>query len=80
MKHAIPAIAFITLAFAAASAAKADVHVIINPFGFVAVAPPVVYEPRPYYAPPPVVYAGGGNWGHHRDRHPRRHGGDGRRR
>jgi hypothetical protein len=33
----------------------------INPFGFL--APPLVYAPYRYAAPPPVVYAGGGRWG-----------------
>ena len=70
----ICALALAALGLAASSAASADVHVIINPFGFVAVAPPVVYEPQPYYAAPPMVYAGRGYWGDHRGRHSRRHG------
>ena len=39
------------LALTASSAAFADVHVDINPFGY-------------WGAPPPVVYAGRGHWGH----------------
>ncbi len=53
MKQGILSAAFAALALGAASAASADVHVVINPFGFVAVAPPVIYQPRPYYAAPP---------------------------
>ncbi len=64
MKQKIVAALFVAFGLAAASAARADVHVVVNPFGFVAVAPPVVYEPYPYYGAPPVVYGGGGYWGH----------------
>ncbi len=79
MKQGILSVVLIAVALAAASAANAGVHVIINPFGFVAVAPPVVYQPYPFYAAPPVVYAGGGSWGDRRGGRSRGHGG-GRRR
>jgi len=57
----------VPLALMAGSAAYADgrVNVEINPFGW-GPAPPVVYESPRYYAPPPVVYYGRGNWGEHR--------------
>jgi hypothetical protein len=51
------------LALTASSAAFADVHVDINPFGYWGAPPPVVYAAPRYYAPP-VVYAGRGHWGH----------------
>jgi hypothetical protein len=80
MKQAILSTVFIALSLAAASLATAGVRVIVNPFGFVAVAPPVVYAPGPYYAPPPVVYVGGGSWGDRRGGGRRDHGGRGGRR
>lgn len=69
MKQGILSLVFGALAITAASAASArvSVNIGINPFG--AYAPPVVYEPAPYYAPPPVVYFGGGSWGGDRGDH-----------
>jgi hypothetical protein len=67
MKRKILSLVFGALALTAASVASARVNVDIgiNPFGYGAYpAPPVVYQPEPYYAPPPVVYFGGGGyWG-----------------
>ena len=78
MKQGILAVAFIAVALTAASAANAGanagVRVIINPFGFVAPVPPVVYQPYPFYAAPPVVYVGGGSWGGDRRGRLRGHG------
>lgn len=67
MKIRIWSLGIVALAMAASTAAYAGVHVdvALNPFGWG--APPVVYEPSGYYASPPVVYAGGGHWGDHRD-------------
>jgi len=66
------------LTLTAAAAAKADVHISINPFGWG--APPVVYEPERVYAPPPVVYGGDGYWGGYREGYSRdRHDRHGRR-
>jgi hypothetical protein len=69
MKQGILLLVFGALAIAVPSAASArvNVNIGINPFGYGAYAPPVVYEPAPYYAPPPVVYFGGGSWGGDRD-------------
>jgi hypothetical protein len=80
MKQGILAVAFIAFALTATSAANAGVSVIINPFGFVAPAPPVVYQPYPFYAAPPVVYVGGGSWGGDRGGRSRGHARGGRRR
>jgi hypothetical protein len=74
MKHGILSLLFIALALTAASAANAGVRVVINPFGFVAPVPPVVYQPYPFYAAPPVVYVGGGSWGGDRRGRLRGHG------
>jgi hypothetical protein len=63
MKQGILSFVFIALALTAASAANAGVRVVINPFGFLAPVPPVIYQPYPFYAAPPVVYVGGGSWG-----------------
>jgi hypothetical protein len=65
MKQGILSLVFGALAITAASPASArvNVNIGINPFGYGGYAPPVVYEPAPYYAPPPVVYFGGGSWG-----------------
>ena len=52
----------VVLAAAPAAYARVDVSVGINPFGY-GYAPPVVYQPAPYYAPPVGVYLGGGGWG-----------------
>jgi hypothetical protein len=73
MKSRIQLLGIIALVLTASSAAYANVHlnVDLNPFGWGA-PPPVVYEPRRYYAPP-VVYNGRGHWGDQRDsraRHP----------
>jgi hypothetical protein len=79
MKQRISLLAFGALALVATSAASARVNVSvgINPFGYGAYAPPVVYQPDPYYAAPPVVYLGGGSWGHGRDRRGGNRGGRG---
>jgi hypothetical protein len=71
MKQGILSLVFGALAITAASTASArvNVNIGINPFGYGAYAPPVVYEPAPYYAPPPVVYFGGGSWGGDRGDH-----------
>jgi hypothetical protein len=58
-------IAALTLSASTATYANVHVNVDVNPFGWG--APPVVYEPPRYYARPPVVYYGRGNWGDHRD-------------
>jgi hypothetical protein len=63
MKQGILSAVFIALALTAASAANAGISIVINPFGFVAPVPPVIYQPDPFYAAPPVVYVGGGSWG-----------------
>ena len=65
MKNRILSLSMVALALTASYAARADVHVVvgINPFGWWAPAPPVVYEPPVYYATPPVVYYGRGHWG-----------------
>ena len=71
MKQGIVSLVFGALALTTASPASAGVDVSINLpfFGFGAYAPPVVYQPDPYYAPPPVVvYGGGGSWGGDRGR------------
>jgi hypothetical protein len=90
MKIRILSLGIVALTLTAASTAYADVHfnVDVNPFGWGAPPPPVVYESPRYYAPPPVVYYGRGRWGDHRDGRGRDHdrgrsghheGGDGRR-
>jgi hypothetical protein len=69
MKNRLPILAIVALTLSASSTAYADVHlnVDVNPFGWWAPRPPVVYEPPRYYAPPPVVYFGHDHWGDHRD-------------
>jgi hypothetical protein len=68
------------LALTASSAAFADVHVDINPFGYWGAPPPVVYA-GPRYDAPPVVYAGRGHYGdRHDDRGRRDRGHDDRHR
>jgi hypothetical protein len=64
MKHGIAPLIFGALALSTAAVANAgvSVQVGINPFAFGGYPPPVVYQPYPYYAPPPVVYLGGGSW------------------
>jgi hypothetical protein len=54
------------LAIASSASARVHVAVSINPFGYGSYAPPVVYQPDPYYVAPPVVYYGGGSWGNGR--------------
>jgi hypothetical protein len=63
MKNRILSLGMVALALSASSAAYASAHVdvVLNPFGW-GVAPPVVYEPPRYYAPP-TVYYGRGHWG-----------------
>ena len=84
MKQGILSLVIGAVALTAASAASARVNVSIgiNPFGYGVYAPPVVYQPAPYYAAPPVVYFGGGSWGGDRgDRgRSRGHAGGGRHR
>jgi hypothetical protein len=74
MKKGLITLALCTFALTAASVASAHVDVVvgINPFGFgTYVAPPVVYQPAPYYAPSPAIYLGGGAWGGDRGRRDR---------
>jgi hypothetical protein len=66
MKIRIRSLGMVALALTASTAAFADVHIDINPFGWGA-PPPVVYESPRYYAPPPVVYSGRGHWGDRRE-------------
>jgi hypothetical protein len=82
MKQGILSLVIGAVALTAASAASARVNVSIgiNPFGYGVYAPPVVYQPAPYYAAPPVVYFGGGSWGGDRGRRSRGHAGGGRHR
>jgi len=77
MKQGILSVIFVALGLTAASAATAQVRVQvgINPFVFGGYPPPVVYQPYPYFAPPPVVYLGGGAWAGDRWRHWGGHGG-----
>jgi hypothetical protein len=64
MKREILSLAFVALALTAATSATAQVSVRVGvaPFIVGGYAPPVVYQPYPYYAAPPVVYVGGGVW------------------
>jgi hypothetical protein len=82
MKHGILSVVFGALALTAASAASARVNISvdINPFGYGGYAPPVVYQPDPYYYAPPVVYLGAGSWGGDGHRHWRGHRGGSRHR
>jgi len=82
MRKGILALGIVALALTVASTATAQVSVRvgINPFVFGGHAPPIVYQPYPYYAPPPVVYLGGGFWAGDRGGHYRGGGHDGRRR
>lgn len=63
-------LALAILALASADAAVAQVHISVgvSPFAFGGYAPAVVYQPQVTYAPPPVVYLGGGSWGGHEHR------------
>jgi hypothetical protein len=74
MKIGILPLGIAALSLMASTAAYANVHVNVdlNPFGWGA-PPPVVYESPRYYGGPPVVYAGGGRWGDHRDHDRRGH-------
>jgi hypothetical protein len=78
MNNRILSLAMLGLALTASYAARADVHVAvgINPFGWWAPAPPVVYAPPVYYATPPVVYYGRGHWGDNRGRNDHHDQGD----
>jgi hypothetical protein len=79
MKLLLPSIGVFALGLTAVMPAHADPHVRvdIHPFGWL--APPVVYVPNRYYAPPAIVYSGGGRWGdsewqrNHNDRDWQRH-------
>ena len=68
MKKGILVFVLSALALTAATTASArvDVSIGIAPFG-IGYAPPVVYQPepyyQPYYEPAPAVYIGGGYWG-----------------
>jgi hypothetical protein len=79
MKHEIISVVIGALALVAASSASARVGVSINLgplFGYGGYPPPVIYQPEPVYAPPPLVYGGAGAWGGDRRRAPEiRHGG-----
>ena len=71
MKQGIVYLVFGAIALTTAAPASAGVDVSINLpfFGVSGYAPPVVYQPEPYYAAPPVVvYGGGGSWGGDRGR------------
>jgi hypothetical protein len=80
MKRGIAVLILGTLALSAVTAASARVHVdvSVNPYGYGAYAPPVVYQTDPYYAAPPIVYFGGGNWGGGRERRSDHHDDHGR--
>jgi hypothetical protein len=71
----IGSLGIVALTLTASSIAYANVHVNVdlNPFGWGAPPPPVVYESPRYYAPPPVVYSGRGHWGDHREGRGRDH-------
>ena len=75
MNQRILLLAFGTCALAVASAASAKVSVSvgINPYGYGAYSPPVVYQSDRYYSAPPVVYFGGGSWGNGHGRRSRGH-------
>jgi hypothetical protein len=82
MKKQPLSLVFAALALTAAATASAQVRISVgvNPFGYGEYPPPVVYQPAPYYSPPPVVYLGGGSWGdrdrrrgHERDQRDRGH-------
>jgi hypothetical protein len=70
---------FVALALTAAMAASAQVRIIVgvDPIVFGGYPPPMVYQPAPYYSPPPVVYLGGGSWGHRHGERERDHRGRG---
>ena len=72
MNSRILSLSMAAIALTAGSAAYADIHVDVNPFGWGA-PPPVVYESPRYYAPPPVVYGGYNRWGDHSYYHGRDH-------
>jgi len=73
MKHRIRFLGAATLLVASSAAfAAGHISININPFGW-GEAPPVVYESPRYYAPPPAVYYGHGQWGDHRDVKEREH-------
>ena len=82
MRKVMLTLGFMALALTVTSTttAQVSVRVGINPFVFGGYAPPVVYQPYPYYAPPPVVYMGGGYWAGDRGGHDRGHDHDARRR
>lgn len=73
MRQGMLSLVLAALAATVAPAADARVNVSIgvgiDPYGYGAYAPPVVYSPDPYYyAAPPVVYIGGGSWGREHER------------
>jgi hypothetical protein len=75
MKKQPLSLLFATLALSAAATASAQVRIVVgvNPFVYGEYPPPVVYQPAPYYSPPPVVYYGRGSWGDRHGRHERDH-------
>jgi hypothetical protein len=81
MKREILSVVFVALAVTAAASATAQVSVQVGVAPFVYGGyppPPVVYQPYPYYAAPPVVYLGGGAWAGDRWGRGRGHRGYGR--
>ncbi len=74
MQQRIPqlVVGIVALTCASLASARVSVSIGLNPYGYGAYAPPVVYQPTPYYyGAPPVVYYGGGNWGDGHGRRPR---------
>jgi len=67
----------ITLAVPTIASARVNVTIGIAPFG-IGYAPPVIYQPepyyQPYYEPAPAVYMGAGSWGDDERRGRRYHG------
>jgi len=77
MKKQRLALVFSALALTAAATASAQVRISVgvNPYdAYGEYRPPLVYQPAPYYSPPPVVYYGRGSWGDRRHYNERDHG------
>jgi len=69
MKKQRLSLVFSALALTAAATASAQVRISVgvNPYdAYGEYRPPLVYQPAPYYSPPPVVYYGRGSWGDRR--------------
>ena len=66
---------FAALALTAVATASAQVRISVgvSPFVYGEYPPPVIYQPAPYYSPPPVVYVGRGSWGDRHRGHERGH-------